>query len=111
MIPCEGCGQNACICLKSTTPVPPTFRSTYQHLPFGITKDQFGVTLFEVIKTIGAIKQLQHYLTLLLDDPRALTVMREREQEKRRHLATLLPQLTDSEDGQIRLRYPEVTSW
>lgn len=106
---CNNCESNPCICRpKSTTPV---FRSTFVPQPFGITKEQFGVRLHETIKTIGAIKQLQHYLTILLDDPRALTAMREREQEARRHLAELLPDLTDKEDAEIRYRYPEVTTW
>lgn len=105
---CNNCEQNPCTCLKSTTPV---FRSTYQHLPFGITREQFGAHLYEAIKRVGAIKQLQRYMSLLIEDPKGLTAMREREQEQRKELAALLPKLTDNEDAEFRYRYPEVLSW
>lgn len=108
MEPCPGCGQMSCICLKSTTPV---FRNTHVPRPFGITRDEFGRTLYETVKCIGAIKQLQHYLSILLEDPPAFTIMRQREQEARQHLAQLLPQLSDAEDAEIRYRYPEVPAW
>lgn len=108
MSACQSCGQSPCVCLKSTTPV---FRSTYQHLPFGITRDQFGMSLYEAIKRVGAIRQLQHYLSMLMEDPQGLTAMREREHEQRRQLAELLPRLTDKEDAEFRYRYPEVLTW
>lgn len=86
-------------------------RSTYRPIPFGVTKEQCGLILFEVIKTISRIRQLRHYVTLLAEDQAALGAMCLRELAARQQLAILLPQLTDQEDAEIRARYPEVVTW
>ena len=52
---CETCGQSPCACTEKPIVSPPVFRSTYQPLPFGITKEEFGLALFEAVKTASAI--------------------------------------------------------
>lgn len=107
--------QHSCACgwgrQKAQARIEDVIRSTYRPLPFGMTLDQFGRHLCDAIKYVGAIKQLQHYMSILLEDPRGLQVMREREQIQRRELAAILPTLTDKEDAEFRYRYPEVLTW
>lgn len=107
--------QRSCVCgwgrQKAQARIEDLVRSTYRPIPFGITREQFGVQLFDAIRHVGAIKQLQHYLPILVEDPKGLQAMREREQQQRRELAAILPTLTDAEDAALRQRYPEVTTW
>ena len=107
---CGACGQHWCVCLKSTKPILPC-RETFHSQPFGITREQLGPYLYEAIKRVGAIKQLQHYMSLLMEHSGGLTAMREREQAQRRELAAILPRLTDREDAELRTQYPEVITW
>lgn len=88
-------------------------RSTYQPQPTGITKEEFGLNLYETIKTIGGI--------LGIDQQRANAIhkgegYRVQELMTRRKalqvtLAKQLPELTDSEMDQVLARYPFVTGY
>ncbi len=53
---CAKCESTPCTCqavIPSTTPI----RSTYSYIPPGITKEEFGVALFEAIQTQSAFQQ------------------------------------------------------
>ena len=81
---CETCAQAPCVCaaIASTTPV---FRSTYQEIPFGITKEEFGLALFEAVKTASALGWCRRHAT-------------NRVAQLTATLTGLLPQITDPAD-------------
>lgn len=115
---CAICGQLYCVCVTPGStppdpharPIPP--KHAYRPLGKGeyLTKEQFGLNLYEAIKTIGGI--------LGLDQQRAACIHRERSDE----LPDLLARreklvkdfvhhraiLTHDERQQILARYPWV---
>lgn len=108
---CHNCESNPCSCQREKLAHPATVtRSTYQPLHDGITKEEFGINLYETIKTIGGI--------LGIDQQRASAIHKNQQKvgkdlSTRRHtlqrtLATQLPLLTDAEMNQILARYPWV---
>ncbi len=104
--PCV-CGYGA-----SLTPIRPTPTKLYQSLPFGCTKEEFGLHLYDAIFTIGGI--------LGLDEQRALAVnagegyhvqgLLRRRTILQQQLAHQLPRLTESEMAQLLLRYQWVVA-
>ena len=52
---CNTCEANPCTCVRVSSPAMP--RQTYKHQPFGITKEEFGLDLYEAIWLQSAIIQ------------------------------------------------------
>ncbi len=104
--PCP-CGYGA-----SLTPVRPTPMKLYQSLPFGCTKEEFGLVLYDVIATIGGILGLDEQRALAINKHEGYQVqgLLRRRQALQQHLAQQLPRLTDGEMAQILLRYKWVVT-
>lgn len=105
--PCR-CGYG-----QSITPIRPIPMKLYQTLPFGCTKAEFGLQLYETIFTIGGILGLdeQRSLAINADEGAArVPALVRRRQALQQQLATQLPLLTDTEMSQILLRYKWVVS-
>lgn len=56
---CQTCEQAPCTCPPPASPTPVWPRSTYHALPLGITKEEFGVDLFEAIRLQASIRQAE----------------------------------------------------
>ena len=60
---CPACANDPCTCQTERLPNPSTvIRSTYQPVPLGITKEEFGLNLYEAIKLISALKTIREQL-------------------------------------------------
>lgn len=97
-------------CLRDVAPkIKSQSSSTWGHEY--ITKDEFGITLFEVIKTISGIHTLRQQMNVAVhqERPKTLKELTTRYHESREYLANQLPTLTDHEMEQILARYPDVT--
>lgn len=105
--PCR-CGYG-----QSITPIRPTPMKLYHSLPYGCTKEEFGIHLYETIVTIGGILGLDEQRALAINaDEGAVRVpaLMRRRQTLQQQLATQLPLLTETEMAQILLRYKWVVS-
>ena len=96
----------------SLTPVRPIPTKLYQSLPFGCAKEEFGLTLYETIMTIGGILGLDEQRALAVNKHEGYKVqsLMRRRHALQEHLAVLLPLLSESEMAQILLRYRWVTA-
>ena len=79
----------------------------------GITKEEFGLNLYEAIKTIGGILAVDQHRANAIHrgegyQVQALMVRRKALQVT---LAQQLPTLNDSEMGQVLAKYPFVTGY
>jgi hypothetical protein len=111
MMYCNTCDSHPCICKNSPRngPISPV-RETYQPIPYGITKDQFGAYLYGCIETIGGI--------LGVDQQRANAIHRSegfkmqsllaRRKALQVTLAQQLPTLSNDEMDQVLEKYPWV---
>lgn len=77
-----------------------------------ITKEVFGLHLFEVIFTISALHTLRKMLNLAVyrEEPRAIADLTTRYKEAKMYLANQLPTLNDTEMAQVLARYPDVVT-
>ena len=108
---CHNCESNPCTCQREHFAHPETVvRSTYQPVQDGITKEEFGINLYETIKIIGGI--------LGIDQQRAAAIHKHQKAKqddllKRRQglqvsLAQSMPTLTPQELSQVLEKYPWV---
>ena len=122
MFPCDECGKTLqaypCACGYSNQPDAGSTKSlapvqSYQPLHEGhyITKEQFGLNLYEAIKLIGGIIGLDTQRAQAIHKGEGYKVqdLLTRRKELQKTLAGQLPQLTDDEMDQILQRYPWVT--
>ena len=112
---CETCGQDLCVCVKipSTTPISmPAMRATYQPRPIGINKEEFGVNLYETIKTIGGLLGLeqQRVAAIHYGHKEKLTDLATRRNALRAILAKQLPTLKHDEMDRVLATYPWVVT-
>ena len=77
-----------------------------------ITKEEFGVNLFEVVKTISGIHTMRKQMNVAVhkEQPTLLKDLTTRYNESREHLANQLPTLTDHEMAQVLEKYPDVVT-
>lgn len=96
-------------CLRDLTPEPTPSSSSTWGSEF-ITKEEFGITLFEVIKTISGLHTLRRQLNRAVheQDGPAMTDRTARYKEAQGYLANQLPTLTDHEMAQVLEKYPGV---
>jgi hypothetical protein len=80
--------------------------------PEHITKDEFGVNLFECIKTISGLHTLRQQLNDAIhrEDAKGIQELTARYQEAKGLLANQLPTLTDAEMAPVLERYPWVVA-
>lgn len=108
---CLTCENDPCTCNASHERLPkPDVRSTYKPVPLGITKEEFGVNLYETIKIIGGMQGLQDQIAGAIhrgagDKVQGLT---DRRNALRKDLAGAMTTLTPSETMQILDTYPLV---
>lgn len=102
--PCE-CGYG-----QEVSSYRPAMPARYAPMPFGVTKEEFGLTLYEVIKLIGGILGLDEQRSLAINAHQGYKVQAilARRKEHQHTLAQQLPRLNNSEMAQILLRYPWV---
>jgi len=98
--------------MESYRPILPLH--SYEPLHGGpyLSAEEFGVTLYETIKTISGMRAIQEHIGIAVNKQQGYKVqgLRKRKHELRERLATLLPQLTADETAQIVLRYPDVAT-
>jgi 2-C-methyl-D-erythritol 4-phosphate cytidylyltransferase len=87
-------------------------RATYQPQPHGITKEEFGVNLYETIKTIGGILGIDRQRAAVIHGGQGykLADLNTRRQALQRTLAQQLQTLTDAEMAQVLEKYPWVVA-
>jgi len=98
-------------CLRDVTPkVAATPASTWG--AEYITKEEFGMNLFECIKTISGIHTIRQQMNVAVhqEKPTRLKELTTRYHESRAYLANQLPTLTDHEMAQVLGRYPDVVT-
>lgn len=94
-------------CLRDLTPSDTTVHSPTRG-PQYLTLDEFGVNLFETIKTISSLHTLRHQLNHAVHRNQPTSDLTARYKEQQGYLANQLPALTDDDMGQILARYPDV---
>jgi hypothetical protein len=77
-----------------------------------ITKEEFGLNLYDVIHTIGGIMALDEHIDYCHTHSQGWRIqgLSQRREVLQKQLAAQLPLLTDDEDQQIRARYPFVVT-
>ena len=77
-----------------------------------ITREEFGVRLFEVIQTIGGIQACEWQMAEAMKQGEAAThaAAKARWLQAKDVLAKTLPMLTGQELDQVLARYPDVVS-
>ena len=98
-------------CLRDITPkVAADPVSTWG--PDYITKEEFGVNLFECIKTISGIHTMRKQMNVAVhkEQPTILKDLTTRYHESREYLANQLPALNDREMAQVLAKYPDVVT-
>lgn len=109
---CEHCGMDLCVCAER---VPSRFPVPYKpHVsqPPGITKEEFGLNLYETITTIGGIMGLeqQRAAAIHYEHPEKIPDLLRRRKALQITLAAQLPKLKNHELDEILVRYPWVVS-
>ena len=87
----------------------PRTRSTYQLRPPGITKDEFGLDLYEAVKCIGGLiylRQAQAKTNMHFVKPGQVKDWKVRERQLWKELAALLVRLTEAELADVKHCYP-----
>lgn len=79
-------------------------------LPVYLTKEEFGVNLFQTIKAISAIQAIRQQLNAAVHRNTPTAVIAARYKEAQGYLANQLPTLTDHEMAQVLEQYPSVVS-
>lgn len=77
-----------------------------------LTREEFGVHLFDAIRLISGIHTMQQQMNgaVHYGKPETLPALKARAQELKGQLATQLPLLTEDEMGPILARYPDVVT-
>ncbi len=109
MSDCARCSQDPCACLAPKSRHPSAVvRSTHLTIPWGITQQEFGLELFEAIKSVGGIQTLDEQILAHKYD----AVKRAEAQTRR---TNLLRQLKEQRDNlpvnqtlELVSRYPWV---
>lgn len=118
MMTCDECGKTIrsypCVCGygASLVPVRPTPTKLYQSLPYGCTKEEFGLNVYDTIMTIGGILGLDEQRSLAINQHQGYKVqgLLRRRTALQRQLAEQLPRLTGEEMAQILLLYSWVVA-
>lgn len=107
--PCTACGYGQAIQGSEVAGRPAAWR-TYHSQPFGITKEEFGLLLYDTIQTIGGILGLdqQRAVALRRHESKQVDTLLSRRRVLQRTLAGQLPKLTTSELDQVLAVYPWV---
>ncbi len=117
---CEVCSEpmtgDACACGWSL-PLPSTVhaRSTYREMPVGLTKEEFGMTLYKTIELIGGILQLRQWRAARISAQRAKPGDLKKWQVKEKDLSQklrimMVDQLSAEEAAEVAMKYPWVAS-
>jgi hypothetical protein len=98
-------------CLREITPkvaAPPASTWGREY----ITQEEFGVTLFECIKTISGLHTIRQQMNDAVQHHRSANVkaLTESYRAAQVYLANQLPTLTDQEMAQVLARYPDVVT-
>lgn len=95
--------------MRDLRPAPPKVEQISTGGPF-ITKEEFGVNLFETIKSISGIRALEEQIAVAIhqEKPHKLDDLKARRLALKEILANQLPILTHDEMDQILARYPFV---
>ena len=90
----------------ATRPIPKSWAPKPPETPY-ITKEEFGVNLYETIHTIGGILGIDQQRALAINAHEGYKVqgLLKRRKALQLQLAQQLQQLTDTEMAQILLRY------
>jgi hypothetical protein len=110
---CVKCEQDPCSCLPSpTVQGNPLLRSTFTPLPTGITKEEFGLDLYEAIKTIGGILVIQDHMNAAVHQGKSeqLQELKKRRDMLRASLIPLMHRLPQDDVTEIVTRYPFVVT-
>ena len=107
---CNTCETNPCSCTKTTTPM--MARHTYTPNPLGITKEAFGLHLYETVFTISGIRALEEHIAVAIHQEKGYKVQgfKDRRLVLKHDLAKLLPKLDEREMAQILEQYPFVVN-
>lgn len=107
---CNACEANPCSCTRTAAPVMP--RQTYITQPHGITKEEFGLNLYDTIFTISGIRALEEHIAVAIHQNKGyqLQGFKDRRLALKSTLAKLLPKLTEEEMAQTLERYPFVVN-
>ncbi len=107
---CNACEINPCCCVKP--PVVTMPRQTYVSQPNGCTKEEFGVTLYDAVSTLGGILGLQTQIAGVIhrEEAAKLPNLKARRDTLRATLAQQLPALTAADMGELLKRYPIVAT-
>jgi len=103
---CLRCNELPCACPSSVS--PRMVRDTYHPIADGITKEQFGVNLYEAIKCIGGIRGLDQQRAGAIHTGRSLEDLAPKRAKLVKEWAHHRAILTHDELTQILARYPWV---
>lgn len=110
---CVTCGQDLCVCAPLATMIqlPVPYRK-YVVAPTGMTKEEFGLSLYETIVTIGGLLgvEQQRAAAIHLGQGSKIAELIVRRERLQRVLAAQLPRLNDSEMKQVLTAYPWVVA-
>ena len=106
--PCA-CGYGTPITPETANPLA-RFPRTYESLPFGITKEEFGIALYDTIKLIGGILAIDEHRAIVIykNQGYQLQALVARRRTIQQELAVQLPRLSESELDQVLQKYPWV---
>ncbi len=93
MSECPRCTHDPCTCEGTQSRHPSAVvRSTHLLIPWGITQEEFGMELFEAIKSVGGIQALDEQILAHTHD----AVKRAEANTRRTNLLAILRQQRDS---------------
>lgn len=77
-----------------------------------MTREEFGLTLFDTICTISGIRAVEEHIAVAIHQNKGykLQGLKDRRLTLKATLAKLLPKLTEEEMAQILDRYPHVVT-
>lgn len=102
-----------CVCGYGTPLVPtagPRFREMHVTIPFGITKEEFGIPLYESLRVIGGIIGIDEQRAVAIHKSQGaqLKTLVTRRRALQHELAGLLPTLPAKALDHVLARYPWV---
>jgi hypothetical protein len=118
---CPDCGREEmtipCVCgygatLPEKAKVYPIPYKPFINSPDGITKEEFGLNLYEVIKTIGGIMGLEQQRAAAIHYGKGHEIQNllKRRTQLQKTLAVQLPTLNNDEMAQVLQKYPWVVT-
>jgi hypothetical protein len=101
-----------CTCGYKIQIIPMKHGLPVEREPAGITREQFGLSLYEAIKCCGGIMQLRKYQDMekAQEDQAWRKDLEQREDALSQQLDTLLPKLSVADQEAMMLRYPEIVN-